>query len=469
MLCVEDLSKLELFQHLPLERLQWVCDRVHKVELAAGKTLVQEGDTARGVFLLITGQIGVTRISEGLDIPLGQHEAPAYFAEVPVLTNEPILVTLHAITNCLLYELSGDDFCTLLHECRAFEHAVFRVMAQRLRGIESFVRSREKMAALGTLAAGLAHELNNPAAAVIHALRDVVPAMIELQRMNLVYGQRNVEAAHTQQWLQARDRGYEIILHDRLDSRLVSDREAQLLEWLEAYGITDAWNLAEPLASGGVAVELLDGLTARWKDDPTELRDMGVRWLALSFDVLSMIKSGLRGAERITTLVQAMKAYSYLDQGVRQLVDVHQGIEDTLQIFSHRLKPGIEVSRCYDRTLPQINAYGSELNQVWTHLIDNAIDAMNGKGHLKITTERDGNAVCVTITDSGVGIPPEIQSRIFESFFTTKPVGKGTGLGLDIVRRIVENRHQGTIALESRPGETCFSIRLPLQQSGQKR
>jgi signal transduction histidine kinase len=142
-------------------------------------------------------------------------------------------------------------------------------------------------------------------------------------------------------------------------------------------------------------------------------------------------------------------------------VDVHQGIEDTLQIFSHRLKSGIEVCRCYDRTLPQINAYGSELNQVWTHLIDNAIDAMNGKGSLKITTTRDGNAVCVEIADSGTGIPPEIQSRIFESFFTTKPVGHGTGLGLDIVRRIVENRHQGTISLESQPGATRFSIRLP--------
>jgi signal transduction histidine kinase len=462
MLCTEDLVKIELFKYLPPNRLNWICDRAQKVELGQGKTLAQEGDVAASVFVLITGEISISRISEGIDIPIGQHHAPEFFGEVSILTDEPVPVTLHALSDCSIYEISGDDFRILLHECQDFERAVFQMMARRLRGVETFIRGREKMAALGTLAAGLAHELNNPAAAAVHALRDVIPALIELQRMNLVTGAQNIEESHRHEWEQARDRGYELILHHPLDLSELSDREEELLAWLESYGVDNAWNLAEPLAIGGMTTETLDNLTERWRDNPTELRDMGVRWLALSFDVMAMIKSGLRGAERIAELVQSMKSYSYLDRGVQQLVDIHQGIEDTLRIFSYKLKSGIEVIRNYDRTLPQINAYGSELNQVWTNLIDNAIDAMNGKGNLKITTKRDENFACIEITDSGMGISPEIQSRIFEPFFTTKPVGKGTGLGLDTVRRIVENRHHGAIALESTPQGTSFLIRLPL-------
>ncbi|MBE9169437.1 GHKL domain-containing protein, partial [Pleurocapsales cyanobacterium LEGE 06147] len=174
------------------------------------------------------------------------------------------------------------------------------------------------------------------------------------------------------------------------------------------------------------------------------------------------IKHGLRGAERISELVRSMKSYSYLDRGVRQKVDVHQGLEDTLRLFAHKLKQGIQVRRNYDQKLPQILAYGSELNQVWTNLIDNAIDAMNGEGKLEITTQHKNSSIRVDITDSGSGIDPEVRSRIFEPFFTTKPVGKGSGLGLETARRIVENRHQGTILLESKPGKTCFTVCLPI-------
>lgn len=462
MLCVEDLLMLEPFQQLPQERLEWVCSRAQTVTIQVGDVLVQEGDPHRGLFILVRGEMVITRRSEGVEIPLGRHTAPAFFGEVQVLTDEAVPVTLRAITDCNLYQIEGSDFRKLLHECREFERIVFRTVERRLRGLESFIRGREKMAALGTLAAGLAHELNNPAAALVRALKEMPAAILELQRMNLVYGQRQVELEHTQQWLQVRDTGYDAILNDRIDPVSLSDREDALLNWLENYGVNQAWKLAEPLAAGGIETETLEHLMQRWRSDPTELREMGLHWLALSFEVMAMIKHGLRGAERISELVQAMKSYSFLDQGIQQEVDVHQGLEDTLRLFAYKLKQGVQVQRYYASQLPKVFAYGSELNQVWTNLIDNAIDAMNGKGLLEIATYYKGSSIRVDIVDSGAGIPPEIQSRIFEPFFTTKQVGNGSGLGLETVRRIVENRHQGTILFDSKPGRTCFTICLPL-------
>lgn len=461
MLCVEELLKLELFQALPRDRLGWMCDRAQQIDLKPEQVLSYEGDPPRGFFILTCGHIGLTRKSGGIEMPIGQHEAPSFFGEIPVLTGEPVPVTVRAMSQCHLYELSADDFLILLHECRDFERVVFQTVARRSRGLESFIRGREKMAALGTLAAGLAHELNNPAAALVRALKDITPALIELQRMNLVYGRQEIEQAHTAQWLRLRDEGYDTIINKRIDPLTIRDQEDQLLEWLEDYGVKEAWKLAEPMAEAGITVDALVPMMEPWKDDPTELRDMGLRWLGLSFEVMSMITSGLRGAERISQLVQSMKSYSHLDQGARQIVDVHEGLEDTIRLFSYKLKQGVEIRRSYDSTVPKIWAYGSELNQVWTNLIDNAIDAMNEQGVLELTTEHHGDRIEVSIIDSGAGIPAEMRSRIFEPFFTTKPVGKGSGLGLEVVRRIVENRHQGAISLESRPGRTQFSVCLP--------
>ena len=318
------------------------------------------------------------------------------------------------------------------------------------------------MAALGTLAAGLAHELNNPASAVVQALKNVVPALLELQRMNLVAGRSEIDEEHTQQWLNVRDAGCEFIANHRIDPLTLSDRSEEILDWLEEYGVEEAWKLAEPLAASGVELDTLKQLTFIWHNDTTEMRDMGVRWLGLSFDVMSMITNGLKGAQRISDLVQSMKSYSYLDQGAQQIIDVHEGLEDTLRLFAYKLKQGIEVRRVYQRDLPKITAYGSELNQVWTNLIDNAIDAVAETGTIEIVTTWSGERIKVQITDSGSGIPAQIQSRIFEPFFTTKPVGKGSGLGLEAVRRIIENRHRGTVSFKSTPGKTQFSVCLPV-------
>lgn len=467
MLCAESLLQMKPFQALPRERLDWICDRAEHIQLSAGETLVKEGDQPKGFFIQLSGQITVSHQSNGTDMPIGRHLGPSFFGEIQVLTEDLVPVTLKADTDVDLYRLQCPDFLDVIHSCREFERDIFRTVGKRLRGLESFIQTREKMAALGTLSAGLAHELNNPAAALVRALKDLQPAMLELQRMNLVYGQRQVDDEHTEEWLDIRDRGFDAIAKPDNDPLAQGDREDALTDWLEDYGVENAWELAEPLAAGAVDPNRLDKLMARWRDDPTELRDMGLRWLALSFEVMGLIHSGLDGADRISTLVKSMKSYSYMDRAAQQQVNIHNGIEDTLRLFAFKLKHGITVERKYSQNLPEIMAFGSELNQVWTNLIDNAIDALNEgtsgePPKITIRTCEKNNCLRVEIEDNGPGIPAEIKNRLIEPFFTTKPMGKGSGLGLDVVRRIVENRHGGSLMIESIPGRTCFSVLLPL-------
>ncbi|MGB3787151.1 MAG: ATP-binding protein [Phormidesmis sp.] len=468
MLCSESLSRMKPFEKLPPERLEWICDRAEHIQLAPGEVLVKEGAPSQGFFIQTTGQITVSRLSKGVDMPVGRHESPSFFGEIQALTEDFVPVTLTADIATDLYRLDCLDFLNLVHSCREFEKDIFRTVSQRLRGLESFVQSREKMAALGTLSAGLAHELNNPAAALVRVLKDIKPAVLELQRMNLVYGQNQADEAQTEKWLEERDRGFEAITHPKNDPIVQGDLEAALTDWLEDYGVENAWELAEPLAAGEVDPTTLDTLMNPWRDDPTEMRDMGIRWLALSFDVMNMIQSGLEGADRISTLVQSMKSYSYMDRAAQQKINIHDGIEDTLRLFAFKLKHGIKVKRHYNQSLSPIMAYGSELNQVWTNLIDNAIDALNEgtpdgtDPTITVRTCEKADRLLVEIEDNGPGIPSESKNRILEPFFTTKPMGKGTGLGLDVVRRIIENRHGGALMVNSAPGHTCFTVSLPI-------
>ncbi len=468
MLCSESLSQIKPFEKLPPDRLEWICDRAEHIQLAPGEVLVKEGAPSQGFFIQTTGQITVSRLSKGVDMPVGRHESPSFFGEIQALTEDFVPVTLTADIATDLYRLDCLDFLNLVHSCREFEKDIFRTVSQRLRGLESFVQSREKMAALGTLSAGLAHELNNPAAALVRVLKDIKPAVLELQRMNLVYGQNQVDETQTEKWLEERDRGFEAITHAKNDPMAQGDREDALTDWLEDYGIKNAWELVEPLAAGEVDPATLDTLMDPWRDDPTEMRDMGIRWLALSFDVMNMIQSGLEGADRISTLVQSMKSYSYMDRAAQQKINIHDGIEDTLRLFAFKLKHGIKVKRHYNQSLSPIMAFGSELNQVWTNLIDNAIDALNEgtpdgtEPTITVRTCEKADRLLVEIEDNGPGIPSESKNRILEPFFTTKPMGKGTGLGLDVTRRIIENRHSGTLMVDSSPGRTCFTVSLPI-------
>lgn len=346
-------------------------------------------------------------------------------------------------------------------------HGFFRDISERLRAEElrarneqlereRFARFLEKMAALGKLAAGLAHELNNPASAARRASAELLErleyrdiAIRELTTHNLTAAAWDALAG-----IAARDTAPP----DLNDPILLSERETEMEEWLEARGIAGGWRLASDLVAGGICGDDLAELAALF---PPSALGSGVRCLAESRAVRNAADVICRSATRMSDLVTAVKAYSYMDRAVEQIVDVHAGLDNTRIILAHQLK-NMQVVAEYDRSLPPVRTFGSGLNQVWTNLIDNAADATGGKGRLLIRTRRAGDRAVVEITDDGPGIPPEIQSRIFEPFFTTKPQGSGTGLGLDTVWRIVTEEHSGTIEVESQPGRTTFRVSLPL-------
>jgi signal transduction histidine kinase len=336
-------------------------------------------------------------------------------------------------------------------------------MADRIREDSKADQQREKLLALGRIAAGLAHELNNPASAARRAVgslrqafTSVRSAALQLEEHGLPLSSRLFLAKLDCEWMN------EAGARSALDTLERSEREDEFAAWLQTHDVPNPWDLAASLVDAGCDRAVLEQVS---KQIPSEfLGDAFVRMTA-SITVSRLLEEIESSIGKISDIVRAVKEYSYMDQMPEQEVDIHAGLENTLIMLRHQLKAGIEVIRDYDRTLPTICARGSELNQVWTNLISNAIDAMNGQGKLRIRTFRDPTGAVVEVTDNGPGIPAELQPRIFEPFFTTKPLGGGTGLGLDTVYRIVTNHH-GDVRFESRPGETRFVVRIPFSKPG---
>jgi signal transduction histidine kinase len=453
------LRQVPLFVQLSNSQLWWIFEHIQEVRLAPGEVLFVEEQPATHFYIVLTGTIQITRRVGGLDTILDTYQDGSFTGEIPLLTGTPCIGTAHILRESCLLEMGADDFRAMLVLCPPVMNTILSTMAERIQTTEAVRNQRDKLLALGKLAAGLAHELNNPAAAAQRAAEQLPT---RLQALQLLGQKLSGQCLGPIQWeyignLQKLVAGY--ISPLQLDPLEQSDREEQLIDWLEQQGITESWKLAPSLVQVDLTIEALQDY-----HNYITLDTFGdiLSWFGALIEIAFLANEIKQGTKRISALVKTVKEYSYLDQVPLQEIDIHEGIETTLTILSYKLQGNIDILRVYDRSLPRIYAFGSELNQIWTNLIDNAIDALNGRGQIQIRTTREGQHICVEIADNGPGIPPDIQSRIFEPFFTTKGVGKGTGLGLDIVYRIVVGRHHGDISVSSKPGDTRFLVRFPL-------
>jgi signal transduction histidine kinase len=332
------------------------------------------------------------------------------------------------------------------------------------RNTSSVIGQRERLLALGKLSAGLTHELNNPAAAAGRAAHDLRDRVTHMRHKLAMIADGSLDRTQLKQLVIAQDEFVEKARHaPGLTSLQASDAEDELTDWLDDHGVTEGWQLAPVFVAGGLTADDLDTVAATAPEDALE---GALRWLAYSVETEGLLGEIIDSTARISSLVNAAKQYSQMDRAPHQWLDLHEGLFATLTMLKPKLG-GVTLVKELDKSLPRIPGYPAELNQVWTNLIENARDAMDGSGTLTIRTLRDGDCAVVEFEDTGPGIAPEIRTRIFEPFFTTKPVGQGTGLGLDVSFRVVVNRHHGDLRVDSEPGRTVFRVTLPLTESGE--
>jgi signal transduction histidine kinase len=467
----DGLRELFLFEKLTDEQLAWLAERGEVTAYQAGTTIYRVGEPATCLYVLLEGTLSMV-----MRAPLGEIEvnrtdhrgtyAGAFFAYLDLPLARSYSTGLRAVTDCRFWVLGAEDFGRAVREWFPMATHMLEGFAIQGMGSQQTVSTRERLVALGTVTAGLTHELNNPATAAARATHTLAERLRGLWDELAALAGGGLAADRLAALIDLIRQAEGQTDQAPLSPLAASDREDELGGWLEEHGVTGAWDLAPPLVAAGVDTDWLERVAAAVGAGALP---HAVAVAAIGCEAESLLEEAAEASGRISALIGAAKQYSQMDRSPLQRVDVHDGLESTLTMLKHKLETGIEVVRDYDRSLPELPAYAGELNQVWTNLVDNAADAMegmDGRGKLTVRTARDGDQVLVEIGDNGPGIPDAAAPHILEPFYTTKPVGKGTGLGLDICWRIVVQRHHGDLRFTSTPGDTRFQVLLPLTRTG---
>ncbi len=458
MAVIDELRRLPLFELLSDEQLTWVSQHGQVVELPDGAELFAFGDRPEGFWVLLDGEIQILRPMDHGLVEVARSSSPGVWAGVVPYVFDESQITARLLRDSRMLELPD-------HDVRHMVDVGFPIAKHLMQGVTAgtqrwsdLVAERERMTALGRLSAGLAHELNNPASAARRAAAQLRVALAahEAAALDVACAAPGADLAQRLASLRAQVTGAAASA-GALSPLARSAREDEVGDWLVHAGVEEGHSLAPTIVDAGLSAADLERLAPA---DLGTARVSILRWLAASTETGSLLLEIESASIRIADLVQAVKGYSYMDRADVATLDVRRGLDDTLRMLKAKLT-GINVERDYDPALPAITGHGGQLNQVWTNLIDNAADALGGSGTIRITARGDGGGVVVTIQDDGPGIPADIVHRIFEPFFTTKGIGKGTGLGLDIARRIVTDTAGGDLAVTSRPGRTEFRVSLP--------
>lgn len=457
---VDDLRPIDLFDGLTSDELGAWAGAATVHEVPTGTVIAEQDRTRTGLVLVLEGTIEALVGDGRADEPIGDHVAPTWMGAVPTLIQVASSVRMVARTDVRMAVIDPEDYVDLLLAHRVVFLRVMSVVRPAVRRVTAIESNRERLASLGTMAAGLAHELNNPASAAKRAASELADALEVLSSTVAMLVESGVEREEAAALVALqREAVAAAATRSPLTALDAADAEDALSEALEDAGVQDPWRIVEPLAGAGLDRDFV----TRVAQSAGPATAASLRWVAASLAAGQLATELSESTDRMSRLVSAVKTYAYMDRGGVVEIDVHEGLETTLTVLGHKLKhTSIKVARDYDRTLPRLTVHGAELNQVWTNLLDNAIGALGESGTITIATRRDGGCVEVDIADDGPGVPGEIRDRVFDPFFTTKGVGTGTGLGLDTARRIVVDRHRGSLTLESAPGRTVFRTRLPI-------